>query len=72
MKWGYIAGIAASVVLMTLLEWPRLRQAKLRAAYLLLAISGFTLSVLLLAFPEMPGPTAWIEAVFRPVGRLLE
>jgi len=33
---------------------------------------GWLLAILLLFFPDMPGPTQMIEKLFKPLGKMLE
>lgn len=33
---------------------------------------GWILAVLLIFFPEMPGPTDLIDWIFKPLGKMLE
>ncbi|WP_134705204.1 hypothetical protein [Ammoniphilus sp. YIM 78166] len=74
MKFGAMLGILFVVLLITLFEWPKINpnQKKEKAAFVALTAMGFLLSVLLLYFPEMPGPPKLIEAIYKPLGKILE
>lgn len=74
MKWAAAVGIAVVVLLIVLYEWPRIGEEKKKekAAFAALTAFGCVLGGLLILFPGLPGPTQWVEAVFRPFGRLLE
>ncbi|HUC93883.1 MAG TPA: hypothetical protein VMS09_18025 [Paenibacillus sp.] len=45
---------------------------KEKAAFLTLAGMGWMLAVTLIINPDMPGPTQIIDAIYRPLGMLLE
>ncbi|NSL52492.1 hypothetical protein [Calidifontibacillus erzurumensis] len=67
-------GVLFVVILMALYEWPKMdkNQVKEKCAFALLALTGWVLSVLLIYFPDMPGPTQLIEFIFKPLGKFLE
>ncbi|RKQ19321.1 hypothetical protein [Ureibacillus endophyticus] len=74
MKW--IAGfmIVVIVILMVIIEWQKMsRQMKReKTAFIVLVISGVILAYLLLLFPDVPGPTQLIDAVYRPITNILK
>ncbi|TCP29213.1 hypothetical protein EV207_11112 [Scopulibacillus darangshiensis] len=74
MIWGSILGITFVVALIILYEWPKLKQGskKEKATVVVLTGAGWLLAVLLVFFPEMPGPTDVIKAIFQPLGRYME
>ncbi|WP_028400700.1 hypothetical protein [Ectobacillus panaciterrae] len=74
MKWITVAGITVCVVLIVLYEWPKMdrNQKKEKAAFVTLTAMGWLLAILLLFFPDMPGPTQMIEKIFKPLGKILE
>jgi CDP-diglyceride synthetase len=72
MKWLYVLGLIAVVVLMTLYEWPRIKGKREKMAYSVLTLIGLQLSILFLLFPDIPGPAKLIDTIYRPLGRLLE
>ena len=74
MKWITIVGITICVVVIALYEWPQMEQnqKKEKAAFVTLTAMGWLLAILLLFFPDMPGPTQMIEKLFAPLGRMLE
>ncbi|MCR8634316.1 hypothetical protein [Paenibacillus radicis (ex Xue et al. 2023)] len=37
----------------------------------LLGLSG-SISLILVFYPEMPGPTQWIDALYKPLGKLIQ
>ncbi|MBM7643988.1 multisubunit Na+/H+ antiporter MnhB subunit [Scopulibacillus daqui] len=74
MKLMYAAGITLIVVLMTLYEWPKLKQAnkkKEKTAYTIITLIGWVCAVLLVYFPDMPGPTQVVNFFFMPISKWL-
>lgn len=74
MKWAAVLGITAILAFMTVYEWPKMKaqMKKEKMAFAALTILGGILALLLVFYPEMPGPTKWIDAVFKPLGKFLE
>ncbi|KIL40766.1 hypothetical protein SD70_10955 [Gordoniibacillus kamchatkensis] len=72
MKWGSVLGIVFVVMFMVMFQWPKMNETREKVAFAVLTAVGFVLAVLLLVNPEMPGPTQLIDAVFKPLGELLE
>lgn len=62
------------MVLIFLYEWPKMdrNQKKEKAAFVILTTMGWLLAILLLFFPDMPGPTQMIDMLFKPLGKMLE
>ncbi|MFK7696014.1 hypothetical protein [Paenibacillus sp. HJGM_3] len=74
MKTFAVLGVTVVAVFMILFEWPKLKrdQKKEKAAMICLAAIGWLLAVLLVFFPEMPGPTQLFDTIFKPLGKKLE
>jgi multisubunit Na+/H+ antiporter MnhB subunit len=74
MKGAAVVGITILVVLIFLYEWPKMKrnQKKEKAAFVALTAMGWVLAVLLVFFPDMPGPTQVISKLFKPLGQMLE
>ncbi|UQZ86498.1 hypothetical protein SK3146_05791 [Paenibacillus konkukensis] len=74
MSWGTLLSITVLVILMIAYEWPKMKQYSTRekGAFIVLTLFGYVLGVLLIFFPEMPGPTQLVDAVFKPLGKMLE
>lgn len=74
MKWGPVFVIILIMILMLLFQWPKLgkKQKREKAAFLSLSILSWLLAILLIFFPEMPGPTQMIDWLYKPLGKLLE
>jgi multisubunit Na+/H+ antiporter MnhB subunit len=71
MKWTAVLEITAVLVLMTLYEWPKMKgqMKREKIAFSALTILGGALAFLLVFYPEMPGPTQWIDAIYKPLGK---
>lgn len=67
-------GITATVALMALHEWRKIRQnrKKEKVAFVILTALGWLLAILLVFFPDIPGPTQMIDTIYKPLGKLLE
>ncbi|GAX91386.1 hypothetical protein [Effusibacillus lacus] len=74
MKWGAILGVTLIAGLMALYEWPKIGQNQKRekVVFVTLTAMGWVLAVLLVFFPDIPGPTQLIDAIFKPLGQILE
>ncbi|MFC4809336.1 hypothetical protein [Paenibacillus sp. GCM10023250] len=68
------AGVALLLALAALHEWPKLKQGKPkeRRAYVLVSAFAGCLLLLVLCFPELPGPNKWIVWLFKPMRWMLE
>ncbi|GAA4855511.1 hypothetical protein GCM10023310_38110 [Paenibacillus vulneris] len=74
MGWGSAVFATVVTLLMVLYEWPRMKQHTRRekAAFIVITLTGWILAVLLVLFPDMKGPTQWVDALYKPLGKLLE
>ncbi|TBL80284.1 hypothetical protein [Paenibacillus thalictri] len=74
MNWAALAVITVIVILMILYEWPRLRQhtVKEKSVFVIMTTAGWILALLLVLFPELPGPTQLVDAIYKPLGKLFE
>jgi multisubunit Na+/H+ antiporter MnhB subunit len=74
MKWAAILGITVVLVFMTIYEWPKMKvqMKREKIAFAVLTMLGGVLAFLLVFYPEMPGPTQWIAAIYKPLGKFLE
>lgn len=74
MNYASVIGITTAVILITLYEWPKMKinQKKEKWAFISLTMIGWILAILLVFFPDMPGPTDLIDIIFKPMGKLLE
>ncbi|TMN23231.1 hypothetical protein FH966_10130 [Lentibacillus cibarius] len=74
MKWLMVLGIVAVAILITLYEWPKIEkeQKREKKVFVVLTTGSVILGIVLVYFPDMPGPTQLVEAIFKPLGKLLE
>lgn len=74
MKLAIVFGIIIATLLFTLYEWPKIDKSKKndKWAFIILTMIGLLLSVLLIYFPNMPGPTELVDAIFKPLAKYLE
>jgi hypothetical protein len=67
--------LAATVVsvLIVLFEWPKINRGykKEKAALLVFTAIGWGLWLLLIIFPDLPGPTQFVQNLLRPLSRML-
>ncbi|SDH86751.1 hypothetical protein [Alteribacillus bidgolensis] len=72
MNIGAVLVITLVSALITLFEWPRMNQKKEKMVFVLITVSGWLLSVVLVFYSTIPGPNILIEILFRPLGKLLD
>jgi Na+/melibiose symporter-like transporter len=72
-RWGVILVATLAVALIILYGWPKLnqKQKKDKVTFIALTIMGWLLAILLVFYPELPGPTQMIDAIYRPLGSIL-
>ncbi|MBS4188953.1 hypothetical protein KHA94_01815 [Bacillus sp. FJAT-49705] len=72
MKWGNFLATAFIILIIILLQWPKMKQKpkKEKSAFIVLLLIGLFLSMFDL--PYIGGPAKWIEYVFNPFGEILE
>jgi hypothetical protein len=59
---------------MVLYEWPRLKpkQKREKSVFVILVAMEWLLAILLLFYPNLPGPTKMLETVFQPLSKIFE
>jgi len=69
MKWAALFGISFIVFCILLFQWPKLKtnQKKEKIALISILALGWGLAVMLVFFPDTPGPTEFIYALFHPL-----
>jgi hypothetical protein len=74
MKWASILGITAVVALIILCDWPKfnINQKIEKVTFIILLGLGSVIAMLLIFFPDMPGPTQMIDAFFKPLDKIFE
>lgn len=75
MKWvesGMVTAVATAIVLFEQ-SGIRHRPRKEKAAFAALMAIGYLLAILLVHYPDIPGPDKWVEVVYKPLfGNILE
>lgn len=66
-----IAVILLIAIVMLLFDWRGLKDVRTKAAYFILYIPGFTLAILLIINPNLPGPIQWMQPLFAPLAKKL-
>lgn len=74
MKWGAVFGLSVIVTFMFLYEWPQMnrKQKKEKVTFIGLTAMGWLLGVMLVFFPDLPGPTQLFDNLFKPLGKMLK
>ncbi|WP_158735560.1 hypothetical protein [Alteribacillus sp. YIM 98480] len=73
MKILAILGITVIMVGIYLYEWQKIEkyQKKERRTFVVLTIIGWSLAILLLFFPDLPGPVHFLREVYKPLEKWL-
>jgi UDP-N-acetylmuramyl pentapeptide phosphotransferase/UDP-N-acetylglucosamine-1-phosphate transferase len=74
MKAGAFLGLTLLAIAIFLWDWRKLSRQSLglRSAFIAITLLGWGLAVLLVYFPELPGPTQLVDTIFKPLGKTLE
>jgi hypothetical protein len=74
MKWGYLSLLTVAVLLIILLDWPKINRnhKKERVSFLVVTAIGWSLSTMLIFFPDIPGPSQFMDWLLKPLGTWLE
>ncbi len=72
--WRKLLGVAAVLTLMVLHDWRSMPSYTKREkmAYCALTGLGAILAILLVIDPQMPGPTQWLDVIYKPLVDLME
>ncbi|MEH7386503.1 hypothetical protein V7147_14005 [Bacillus sp. JJ1521] len=67
MKIGVIVGVTVILGLIFLCQWPKLKEneRKVKMVFFSLMLFNWVLAVLLVNFPEMPGPGQLIDFIYK-------
>jgi|GEM_PF-1135799 len=68
---GPIIILVLTAIVMLAYDWRRLRDARTVMAYSILYIGGYTIAVLLVFNPDLPGPNDVLRPLFSPLAKLL-
>ncbi|NSL50808.1 hypothetical protein [Calidifontibacillus erzurumensis] len=74
MKWIGILGVSFIIVCIFFIQWPKMKKYSLKEKIVFLSMTflGWILALLLIIFPDLPGPTQLIDTIFKPLGKILE
>lgn len=74
MKWGAILAITLILFFIALYEWPKINVNSKKDKYLFLTLEviGWILAVLIVQYPDMLSPVDMINAIYKPLGKLLK
>lgn len=70
-----IPWIMSLCLLVTGIQWYGIQKKtplKERIAYWSIVSLCWILTILLLLYPGLPGPTDWVNAIFRPLGKVID
>ncbi|KNB70379.1 hypothetical protein ADS79_15650 [Brevibacillus reuszeri] len=69
MRWPAIFGLTLVVALILIVERKRIKRStgKSKMTFLFLTFAGWVIGVLLLIFPNMPGPSQVWLVIFKPL-----
>ncbi|MBM7564887.1 hypothetical protein [Paenibacillus sacheonensis] len=70
---AYMLGVSLLTLLVVLYDWPRIQknQVKERAVFTTLTLLGWLILLLVKLFPNMPGTTQLITAIYKPLSAML-
>ena len=73
MIWGQIFGLTILIIIIVGFQWSKLKQdqKKEKVTFISISVVGWILSILLIIFPDMIGPTQIIDTLFKPLGKFL-
>lgn len=73
MKIGPIVAITFIVCLMALYQWTKMNQypKKDKIVFISLTAIGWILAMLLIYFPDIPGPNKMTQIIFEPLGKMI-
>lgn len=66
-----ILGMTILTLVIYMMEARHVKSFKVKAAIGGISAVALTIGILLLFFPELPGPTDWVLPLFKPVNRLV-
>ncbi|MDN3017908.1 hypothetical protein PH210_17065 [Paenibacillus sp. BSR1-1] len=74
MKMVYLLGTTLLVLLMVLSQLEKINknQKKDKVVLIVFSVFGWLIAILLIFFPDVPGPSELIDVLYKPLGKLLE
>lgn len=69
----FVLGITILILVMYLYEWPKIekKQKKEKRSFVVLTIIGWLLAILLVFFPDLPGPIHFLREIYKPLEKWL-
>ncbi|OPH58065.1 hypothetical protein BC351_24255 [Paenibacillus ferrarius] len=64
-------GMIVLALVIYMMEARHEKSAKVKAAIGGISVIAMTIGILLLYFPELPGPTDWVLPLFNPLNRMI-
>ncbi|UKS28241.1 hypothetical protein LOZ80_04705 [Paenibacillus sp. HWE-109] len=71
MKVFPVLGMIILALVIYMMEARHVKSVKVKATVGGISVIALTIGILLLYFPEIPGPTDWILPVFKPLNRMI-
>lgn len=73
MRWGLLFATSFIIALIILYDWPKLnkKQKKDKVTFIVMVSIGWLIGVLLIFYPDIPGPTQWVDWLFSPILRFM-
>lgn len=72
MKWVSLFSIFLGLFLLVKLEWKGLELKREKVAFLSMLGVASILSVIAIFFPDLPGPSTFIDTMFQPLSQIFE
>ena len=76
MKWSLVLAVSAIALLIIYIEWAKLKlqqnKKKEKMSSVALTLLGWLIAIGLIFNSEIPGPSDFITAIYKPFGMLLE
>jgi len=66
------AWTAIVVALLTMYEWPKMKQSPKKDKIAFISIMLIGLFMTLFSLKQMAGPVTWLELIYRPLGKFME
>jgi hypothetical protein len=71
--WPHVVGVTIVIAIIIGMEWGMLKhQKRERRAFLWILAVGWLLAITLIIQPDLPGPTQFVDALYRPLGNMLK
>lgn len=74
MNWLSITGITALCAFIVWLEWPKIdrKHRRDKISFIIITLLGWALAILLLFFPDWPGPIQWLDSLLQRIHDFLK